>query len=80
MSNHTEPVTRPLTPYPPNFRKGSAVIFRGPRGEVVHGTFVRRFSPAPRAGLHYEIRIEDGSNYLATIMANGDAGLSVTAV
>lgn len=67
-------ITRPSNPKVPTFKAGCTVAFRS-GGKDYSGTFVRRFSPAPNAGFHYEIEV-DGVN--ERIFANGPVGRTVT--
>lgn len=59
------------------FRKGTAVQFTDHLGREVSGTFIRRFSPAPRAGAHYEIQV---GSQTATIFAQGLVGRSLVKI
>lgn len=66
---------RARSPKPPTFPKGSRVAFAGADGKAYEGTFVKRFSPARGAGVHYLIEV-DGKQ--EQIFANSPVGLSVT--
>lgn len=67
--------TRGTSPHPPTWPTGTPVAFRTD-GVVHQGHFLRRYTPAPRAGVHYDIEMPDGE--VATLFANGATGLTVT--
>ncbi len=57
------------------FPAATKVAFRDHEGKVREGVLVRTFTPGPRAGRHYEIRV---GGYNAVIFAQGPVGRTVT--
>jgi len=64
------PAPRPTSPRPPTFPKGATVAFDFD-GATYTGTFVRRFTPARNAGVHYEVEV---AGRVETLFANGPTG------
>lgn len=71
-----ETTSRPTSPKPPTFRKGSTVAF-AMGGIVYRATFIRRFTPARNAGVHYEIEFNGRRE---TVFANGEVGRTFTQI